>query len=265
MLGSKGLLALIVAALAVCSPLHASLISLGGANQELASRAGVFYIPFSPAHSGALDAPVPGKLHVGDQDSVRLAGASSSGYADVLLNYDLAGVFTSTKNHLVLDSAKLVFTWGDLDFAPGPMGKVSYYETVELTFLAHAADPLPATPDLVLHLGNYTAYRVTPGLDTGGVHATYEIPLKDLGVTEADAAALDANQGFAVMARYISHLNAAGESPTSVLYTNTPESAGVNGLQAEIVPAIKAPEPAGLSILALAAVILRRRRAGHRA
>jgi hypothetical protein len=260
MLRSKCFLAFALFLLVACCSLDAAVIRLNGANSALDARGGVFYIPFSQAHSGPLGNASAEGMHVGNQDSVRLKNASSSGYADVLLNYDLGPSFTPTESHLDLSGAAIAFTWGDLDFLPAPLGGVSYYETIELTFLAHATDAPAATPDLTLDRNTYMHYRTSAGTATDDVKASYTIPLTDLGLSNAEAAGIDANKGFSLLVRYIAHLDNAGTTSTSVLYKNTSESASESYLVAQVVPDKNVPEPASVSLLILAAGALWRRR-----
>lgn len=164
-----------------------------GTNTTLDSWHNAFYIPLSPAYSGALGTSVTLPKHapqfVGLQRDVASLGKStptSDGSVSFKIHFSTHVGADNNPQLMEDDSAYINFTFRDLDLVPQVIGCARLTETLSLTYLPSSESPIPSEPDFVLNQGNYTTYRVGTDTATNNTLATYHIPLKALGLTSAN-------------------------------------------------------------------------------
>ena len=253
--------ALLLAAAAPAIVAHAEVIT--GSNATLDDNGGRLYIPLTPSASGTL-----GEDGVGlSPDTVTLVGGDSAGgWVDFALSFDVADAMGGE----AVDPTQplsLTLTFRDIDFRPvvsasGGLRR-TYRESLEMAFLRDAADD-PGAGAITIDHTNYMTYRLTPGSRTDDRTCVYSLDLTaDLGVTQADIDAMNADGEFGLYVRLASYVESYGRGrgrPRSVTLHSGPEDLG--GSFQVIASGSPVPEPAALGVLALGgiALIARRRR-----
>jgi len=250
------LIAAIVAAALSVSALspeaRADVLSVPGTNPQCASTGGSIYIPYTPGASGVL-----GVNGVGlSRDAAHLNGVpTSSGYVQMMCRYD----WSQSGLQLIPPTVSLSYTFGDLDFLPDAIGDGTLVEHLTLAF-TRDADVMPGSgaPTLALNGGNYMAYRTSPaGTATDDTTASYVVNmLAELGVTQADFDAINADREFGVLMTLSATVTKTGSEPTTIYNTQEDVCCGLLTGNALV------PEPASGVLLAagLGGILFRRRR-----
>jgi len=226
---------------------------------------GVF-IPLKPATSGTLGDLVGGvgpKLVGKSSDSLSLSAfpGSSTGYVDLMMNFDLSAVLTGP---LTMLGGTLNMTFDDLDFMVISGPRDDFREMIELQVYI---DGSPAGTPLFVDKDNYWSpdYNATIGgtpvagspFVTNNKEVTYEFDLgapnpAGLGLLPADFAAISALKELDLKVTLFCETVHTTTATTS--FRNSVEN--VEG----VLDVVAVPEPAAASMLAIGALMFAARK-----
>jgi len=248
-----------------------------GANEDMKAKKGKIYIPLQEARSGMLGEYLTPKLRAGmKSDKIRLSGEGDfvEGYVSFVLRFNLklqSGLPETfgdlddleADNFVNPETASFELKVKNIDFLPVRRAGLFYYETIELTFLENATDPIDGigAPDLVLDDTNYGFYRDDGFGRTYKKKVNYTINLvEDMGLSpDSEFVAMMDDLEFGVLVTLRSHSERTKRG--SKKYRS---QKAISGLDLEFAPGPAfgpfVPEPATSAIMGSCMLVFALRR-----